>query len=64
MGALIDQHVRKVSRERLGNDEVCHIAIREQQSGFHAEEPGQPLLQLAIERVIAGGHARGKGCHA
>ena len=59
MGLFINQRVREVSGEGLGNDKICHVAAGEEQGIFGVEKVGEASFQFAVENVVACGEPRG-----
>ena len=64
MRQLIDQDQVAAADQRRGDAGVGEIARAEHAGGLGALEPRQPLLQLGVERMIAGDEPRGAGADA
>src|SRR5436190_3627098 len=63
MRLFINQHVRKVACESLGDGQVAQIPTAHEQCLRRAEEPGEFLFQFVVQRVIPSGHPRGGDAH-
>lgn len=58
VGALVHEGMGELASQRLGHGKIRNVAIGDEKRGFRSEKPGDAVLQLAVERMIAGGFAR------
>lgn len=57
VGAVIDDYVRKISRERLGGDDACEIAVGNEKGIGGTEKCRELAFEHFINWMMAGGEA-------